>query len=162
MAAFRLAVNRKYNDDSICDSRNNFCHWPTDCYNVDKTKGLDLLFKFQDRNGIHDIVIPQEKLFVPAGDITIGYSDDHCYLPVFDSGMRGLDESKLAIVGSIFLQEYYTVFDASHLEKENYLQIGFAKKAEDNWAGEQHYNVDSPKMDPEDVKMDASHIEPEH
>jgi hypothetical protein len=29
-----------------------------DCSDVDKTKNLDLVFKFQDRNGIHDIVLP--------------------------------------------------------------------------------------------------------
>jgi len=65
---------------------------------------------------------------VPGEDLN--HPGDHCYIPVFNHGMEGAEESKTVIVGNILLEKYYLIYDMSPLETEgnDYIQIAFGLK----------------------------------
>lgn len=45
-----------------------------------------------------------------------GESRDTCYLTVFDHGLIGDDNNKLIILGTLFMEKYYVVYDMSPLD----------------------------------------------
>lgn len=57
---------------------------------------------------------------VPASNF--GDNENTCYIPIFDHGLMGTEDSQTVIVGNIFLEKYYLVYDMSPLEKgEDYI-----------------------------------------
>jgi hypothetical protein len=48
------------------------------------------------------------------------------------------DSDKLLLIGNIFMEDYYIVYDMSPLEKgKDYIQVGIGLQNTNNWAGEQ-------------------------
>jgi hypothetical protein len=43
-------------------------------------------------------------------------SGDSCYMPVFDHGLEDTEDSSAIIIGNIFMDKYYIVYDMSPLE----------------------------------------------
>ena len=78
-----------------------------------------------------------------------GEGDDTCYLTVFDHGLRGGDNEKLIIMGNIFMEQYYVVYDMSPLEHgADYIQIGLGIQADENLGGAKQYNSASEAFAP--------------
>lgn len=77
----------------------------------------------------------------------IGLTKDECVIPVFKSKLIASNEW---ILGTIFLQYYYVVFDMSglHQNKVDYIQVGIGEKNPEDLIGESIYLSASPAYSP--------------
>ena len=64
-----------------------------------------------------------------------GEDDKTCHITVYDHGLMSNPQRKFFYVGARYFSKYYIVFDQSKVEKQSFIQIGFALKNEDNLAG---------------------------
>ena len=90
-------------------------------------------------------------LFVPGTQFKD--SSKTCYLAAFWNGH--VDDTTWQL-GNIMMKRYYIVFDATTVEKLNYLQVGIAVQASENLIGEQHYDPNSDIYYPERREEDQS------
>jgi len=68
--------------------------------------------------------IPFSEMY--ASGSNFGDTDKTCYIPVFNHGQQGDVESNLVMIGNIFMQQYYFVYDQSPLAHgHKYIQVGF-------------------------------------
>ena len=65
----------------------------------------------------------------------LGDTDDTCYIGVFGHGRLERDadsiEKSVVVLGNIFMEKYYVVYDMSSLTSSGVLQIGIAPVATD-------------------------------
>jgi hypothetical protein len=75
----------------------------------------------------HSFLLPAERMLVDAK--LMGDDRDYCYVPVFDHGLSDTADSQVIVVGNLFMERYYFVYDMSPLEyNEDYIQIAFGIK----------------------------------
>ena len=80
---------------------------------------MDFYFRIYDVSSSFEYKIPYHKLHL-SGNI---FNDvaEHCYLPVFQHGLKKsdlVDYDQLVLMGNIFMQDYYVVYDMSPLDED--------------------------------------------
>ena len=105
-----------------CDLRDNLtwtCKWFTKCDEVRKIWSTSLGIYVNDEvpdKSEYEIPLLYDELFISGVFMGINESQNTCYLTVFDHGLSGDDNNKLIILGSLFMEKYYTVYDMSPLD----------------------------------------------
>ena len=85
----------------------------------------------------------------------LGDTNETCYLPIFRSVNL---KQNTWYLGSLFLNNYYLVLDASPNVEQKLLcnTVGLAPINPENLIGSMHYDPSSPAYDPESQNDDAS------
>ena len=89
------------------------------------------------------------------------FNDDanHCYIPIFQSGLTTGADKRVIFVGNTFMQHYYTVFDQSIVNSSYYIRIGLAPRNVENLAPAMHYDAaNNAQYKPESEAKDSSKI----
>ena len=103
MKEFVEFVNKKYAgtyDDPVCDSSIKGCVLPVSCDKAGET--VFMVFKINDKNG-NSYSFSLTSKFLKVSGILMGDSSSKCYLPVFDHGLEGADDSNVIIMGNLVM-----------------------------------------------------------
>ena len=100
---------------AICNEDSNTCKFKMPCSEV-TAKAIEFSFRVYDLGESYQYQIPFSEMYVSGARFGDEKGDDACYIPVFNHGQQGDVESNLVMIGNVFMQKYYFVYDASPLE----------------------------------------------